>query len=86
MLQGCPALDQIYNLTSSGKKTLWERNGDSEGLQVTSYSSFCTSANATFRATVPTAWGGTYTPPATMSLSQSDYDSLLARIENLENQ
>lgn len=86
MLYGCSALDQIYNLTSSGKKTLWERNGDSEGLQVTSYSSFCTSANATFRATVPTAWGGTYTPPATMSLSQSDYDSLLARIENLENQ
>ncbi len=55
----CSSLNQPYNCTSSGKKKLWERNGDADGVRVTSYSFFCNNTGTNFQETVPSSWGGT---------------------------
>ena len=57
--QSCSNLNQEYNMTSAGLPKLWQRIGDDNGVAVTGYSSFARSAHATFRASVPTNWGGT---------------------------
>lgn len=56
---GCTVLNQPYNCTSPELPKLWERDGTNGAVTVTDYTDFATSAHTTFRATVPSAWGGT---------------------------
>ncbi|MGL5690795.1 MAG: hypothetical protein ACRDD8_08240 [Bacteroidales bacterium] len=56
---GCVLLNHAYNLTSPNKKTLWERDGDKEGVIVVDFDAFADNAGEFFRASIPSEWGGT---------------------------
>lgn len=54
----CSNINHVCNLTSPGKKKLWERDGDSDGAKITSFSSFVSSTSSIFRSNIPISWGG----------------------------
>lgn len=77
-LVNCSKLNQPYNLTSPELPKLWERSN------IQYKDSFAAGAHATFRATVPTTWGGTMQLTQMANISQDEYDTLLDRLNRME--
>lgn len=52
----CESLNTPYNLTSTGKKKLWERNGDIDGEVIADYMGFGSGTGTLFSSSLPAEW------------------------------